>query len=215
MNSNFKNKRFKMSIRTMTLASIMTALVIVFTLLGNFIQLGFFNVSLALVPIVIGAATCGVYVGAWLGFINGLTILLAGQAAGFMGISAFGTILVVMLKGVLCGFTAGLVYHLINKMKLIEKFRYKGEPIFAVKHNELLAVVAASAVCPIVNTLVFILGCLTIFLPTMRAGAEATGGSALGYILTTMVGLNFFFELAVNLILAPTVSRLLEIRKKM
>ena len=198
----------------MTLAAIMTALVIIFTLLGNFIQLGFFNVSLALVPIVIGAATCGVYVGAWLGFINGLVILFSGQAAGFMGISALGTIFVVMLKGTLCGFTAGVVYHLVNKFNLIKMLMLDGKCGIKAKHNEIVAVVAASATCPIVNTLVFILGCLTIFLPTMQAGGAAEGKSALGYILTTMVGFNFFFELAVNLVLAPVVSRLLEIKKK-
>ena len=214
MNFNVKNKQIKISTRTMTLASIMTALVIIFTLLGNFISLGFFNVSLALVPIVIGAATCGVWVGAWLGFVNGLVILFSGQAAGFMGINALGTIFVVMLKGTLCGLAAGAVYHLVNKVDLIKMFNLDGKCGIKAKHNEIVAVVAASATCPIVNTLVFILGCLTIFLPTMQAGGAAEGKSALGYVLTAMVGFNFFFELAVNLVLAPVVSRLLEIKKK-
>ena len=214
MNFNIKNKGMKMSVRTMTLASIMTALVIVFALLGQFINLGFCNVSLALVPIVIGAATCGVYVGAWLGLVNGLVILFSGQATFFMGVSAFGTILVVILKGSLCGFTAGLVYHLINKVNLIKKLKLDGKWKIKAKHNEIVAVVAASAVCPIVNTLIFVLGCFTFFLPAMQAGAEAGGTSTFAYVLTVMVGFNFFVELAVNLILAPTVSRLLEIKRK-
>ena len=214
MNINLKKKKLKISTRTLTLASIMTALVIVFTLLGNFIQLGFCNISLALVPIVIGAATCGVWVGAWLGFINGLVILLAGQATAFMGIHAFGTILVVLLKGTLCGLCAGLVYHLINKVNLIKRLKLDGKWKIKEKHNEIVAVVTASVVCPTVNTLIFILGCLTFFLPAMQAGAEAEGTSAFGYVLTMMVGINYFVELAVNLLLAPVVSRLLEIKKK-
>lgn len=211
--TNTKNKR-KISTRTLTLAAIMTALVIVFTLLGNFIQLGFCNVSLALVPIIIGAATCGAYVGAWLGFVNGLVILFAGQATAFMGITALGTIVVVMLKGTLCGFTAGVVYHTINKVNLIKKLKLEGKWKIKEKHNEIVAVVAASAICPIVNTLIFVLGCFTVFLPAMQAGAAAKGNSTFAYVLTVMVGFNFFFELLVNLILAPTVSRLLEIKKK-
>ena len=52
----------------MVLAAILTAIVIVLQFLGAFIKLGPFSVSAVLVPIVIGAATCGVGIGAWLFF---------------------------------------------------------------------------------------------------------------------------------------------------
>ena len=46
--------------RTLTGLSILTAIVFVLQLLGSFIRLGTFSVSLVLIPIVIGAAMYGV-----------------------------------------------------------------------------------------------------------------------------------------------------------
>ena len=77
------------STQTLTLGAILTALVIVLQLMGSFIRFGMFSVSLVLIPIVIGAALCGKYIGAWLGFVFGLTVLMSGDAASFMGIDVF------------------------------------------------------------------------------------------------------------------------------
>jgi hypothetical protein len=57
--------------------------------------------------IVLGAATCGKGVGAWLGLTFGVTVLLSGDAAAFMSISVIGTVITVLAKGLLCG-TEGL-----------------------------------------------------------------------------------------------------------
>ena len=56
MNENSKRK-----IELITLGSALTALVVVLQMLGSTIRLGTFSVSLVLIPIVIGAATCGKY----------------------------------------------------------------------------------------------------------------------------------------------------------
>jgi thiamine transporter ThiT len=57
-------KRQNISIKQLTLGAMLTALVVVLQLVGSFIRFGPFSISLVLIPIVIGAATCGPYIGA-------------------------------------------------------------------------------------------------------------------------------------------------------
>ncbi len=187
------NTQEKISTKTMVLGALLTALVIVLQLMGAFIKFGPFSISLVLVPIVIGAASCGKTIGAWLGFVFGMVVLLSGDAAAFLAISPMGTILTVLLKGTACGFAAALVYNLLKK------------------HNTYLAVAAAAIVCPIVNTGIFLLGCVIFF---MEAVASWAGGdSVFQYMIVSLVGINFLIELASNLILSPIIVRLLNIKK--
>lgn len=187
------NTQKKISTKTMVLGALLTALVIVLQLMGAFIKFGPFSISLVLVPIVIGAATCGKTIGAWLGFVFGMAVLLSGDAAAFLTINPLGTILTVLLKGTACGFFAGLIYNLLKK------------------YNTYAAVAAAAIVCPIVNTGIFLLGCIVFF---MEAVASWAGGdSVFQYMIVGLVGINFLIELASNLILSPIIVRLLNIKK--
>lgn len=188
----------KMSVASLTLGAILTALVIVLQLLGTFVRLGPFQISLVLIPIVIGAACCGKYIGAWLGFVFGMVVLLNGDAAAFYAVNIPGTIITVLLKGILCGLCAGLVYNLLENK------------------NRYLAVFAAAIVCPIVNTGVFYAGCFAFFLDTIKewAIAEGYGSNFIMYMLLGLAGANFVVELASNIVLSPVVVRLLNIRKK-
>lgn len=69
------------------------------------------------------------------------------------------------------------------------------------------AVFAAAAVCPIVNTGVFLLGCRLFFFDTIK---EWAGGTNVGtFMIVGLVGLNFVFELAINLILVPAIVMLI------
>ena len=102
--------------KTMVLGAVLTALVVILQLLGAVIKLGPFSISLVLVPIVIGAATCGAYMGGWLGLTFGVTVLLSGDAALFLSVNALGTVATVLLKGALCGFAAGIAYKLLEKL---------------------------------------------------------------------------------------------------
>ncbi len=183
-----------LSTKALTLGAILTALVIVLQLMGSFIRLGMFSISLVLIPIVVGAALCGKYIGAWLGFVFGVAVLLSGDAASFLAVNVPGTIITVLLKGTLCGFFAGLIYELI------------------AKKNSILAVFSAAVVCPIVNTGVFLLGCIIFFMPTIRAWAGED--NLLTYMIFGMGLLNFPVELVFNLILSPVVVRILKLTKK-
>ncbi len=187
----------KFSTRSMVLGAILTALVIVLQFMGAFVKLGPFSISLVLVPIVIGAATCGAAIGAWLGLTFGTVVLLSGDAAAFLAVNPVGTIITVLLKGIACGYITGLVYKAISK------------------HNQYLGVIAAALVCPLVNTGIFLLGCFVFFMGTVAEWASAFGfgDNVVKYMIFVLVGGNFLFELVTNIILAPIIIRLLNIRK--
>ena len=82
----------KMSTQNMVLVAILTALVIVLQIIGGFVKVGPCNLALALIPIIIGGAVCSPKIGAWLGFVCGMTILLSGQAALLIGFNFVGVI---------------------------------------------------------------------------------------------------------------------------
>lgn len=183
--------------RKLTGIAIFTAIVIVLQLLGSFIRFGPFSISLVLIPIVVGAAMYGTTAGAWLGFIFGLVVLLSGDAAAFLGVNALGTIITVIAKGTLAGLCAGLVFRAL------------------VKTNTYVAVIVSAVVCPVVNTGVFLLGCLLFFMETINGWAAAAGFASAGtYMIVGLVGLNFVFELLVNVILSPVIVRIISIGKK-
>ena len=192
-----KNQNKRMSTETLVLAAVMTSLVIILQFLGTFIRLGPFQCSLVLMPIVVGAALCGKKVSAWLGFVFGMVVLLNGDAAAFLTVNAIGTIITVLAKGTLCGLCAGVVYDLLKNK------------------NVYLAVFVAAIVCPVVNTGTFLIGCFLFFFNTIEAWGLASGfGSAVEYMVLGLVGGNFLFEIITNIVLCPSIVRVLNLRKK-
>lgn len=186
----------RMSTETMVLGAALTALVIILQFMGAFIRFGPFSISLVLLPIVIGAATCGPKVSTWLGLIFGVIVLFT-DAGAFLAVSIPGTIITVLVKGAACGLAAGLVYKLLEK------------------HNRYLAVVAAAVICPIVNTGIFLLGCVIFFLETISSWGLVGGfDGTLEYMILGLVGGNFLFELGSNAILSPVIIRIMSIIKK-
>ena len=187
----------KKQTENLVLGAILTAIVVVLQILGGFIKFGPFSVSLVLIPIVIGAAKCGVKIGTWLGLVFGAVVLLNGGATAFFAVNVFGTVLTVLLKGAACGFAAGLTYKLL------------------AKHNKYAAVIAAAVVCPLVNTGVFLIGCLLFFLDTIKAWGAALGfTNTVSYMFLSLVGGNFLFEFATNMILSPIILRILNFKEK-
>lgn len=184
--------------RTLVGIALFTAIVVVLQLLGSFIRFGPFSISLTLIPIVVGAAVYGAKSGLWLGFVFGVAVLLSGDAAAFLPVNPVGTVLTVLVKGAAAGLCSGLAYKALEKK------------------NRYLAVIAAAFVCPVLNTGIFLLGCLCFFMETIAVWAENLGfGSAVGtYMIVSLVGGNFLFELAVNLIFSPLIVRIIRIGKK-
>lgn len=186
-----------MSTRTITGLAVLTAIVVVLEAVSAAVgHVGIFTFTLALVPIVVGAALYGWGAGAWLGFVFGVVVLLSGDANLFLGVNAPGTIITVLLKGILAGLIPGLIYRALSK-------------------HETLAVAVAAVSSPIVNTGVFLLGCYLFFMPTIRGWAEASGFENAGaYMVFGLAGVNFLIELAISIILCPVIVRLIRLGRK-
>ena len=185
-NSNGKTRR-------LAGLAVFTAIVVVLQLLGSFIKVGPFAVSLVLIPIVVGAAVYGVSAGAWLGFVFGVVVTIAvvtgADQGGYIMFSArpVMTVLVCLIKGTAAGYVAGLLYPLAG-------------------------VIVAAAAAPVVNTGLFVLAMVLFYQPQLQAWA---GGTAVAtYVVTGLVGVNFLLELGVNLVLSPTITRLIAAGKK-
>ena len=183
--------------KNMVGVGLFTAIVVVLQFLGGGIKFGMFSISLVLVPIVVGSAVYGWKSGALLGFAFGAAVLLSGDAAAFLVIDPLGTVLVVLVKGIGCGLIAGLVYQLFEKV------------------NKTLAVFLAAISCPVVNTGIFLAGCKVFFYDTVAAwGAAAGFENTAAYMFLGLAGVNFIIEMAVNILLAPVIVRLIRLGKK-
>ena len=180
-------------VKRMTGIAIMSAIVVILQLLGQFIKIGpMVSISLVLIPIVVGAAMYGPRAGAIFGAVFSVVVLSQPDTAFFYGVSVFGTVVTVLVKGICAGWLAGLIFRAL------------------AKKNEWLAVLMAAAVCPVVNTGIFAVGCRLFF---WEALAEVGGGNALVYLFTVMIGFNFIAEFVTNMICSPIIVRILHAAK--
>ena len=188
----------------MTGMAILSAVIVVLTVVCTFIRFGPFSITLALTPIIVGAAKYGKRAGAFFGALFGAIVLLTGifgWDGGFvmllMSISSIGTVLICIVKGMAAGFVAAVLYKLL------------------AKKNETLGVLLASIACPIVNTGLFVVGMMIFFMPTLTAMAAGESMSLVAYILFGLAGWNFIVELLTNLVLSSATARIIRISKKM
>ncbi len=182
-------KRNQEMIRKMVGLAFLTAIVVVLQLLGQFIKIGPVSISLVLLPIVVGAAIYGPGAGALLGGVFALIVLLQPDTVFFYDIHFAGTVVTVLVKGIVSGWLSGLVYRLFSGA------------------NRTLAVFIAAIVCPIANTGLFLLDCRLFFWEALSAlGA----GNTWVYVITVMVGWNFVAEFVMNIVCAPVIHRVLD-----
>ena len=192
--------KIKSSTYRLTGLAILTAIIIVLQIFTTFVKFGPFSITLALIPMVVGAAMYGIGAGAYLGAVLGIVVTImcitGGDVGGAMVWAAnpFMCAFMCILKTALAGTCAGLVYK-----ALCEK-------------NKFLAVLLAAIVSPIVNTGIFIIGMLLFFKDLLAAWAGGT--DLLTYIILGLTGVNFLIELAVNVILTPVVVRVIDAIKK-
>ena len=174
----------------LTALGMLTALVVVLQTAATFIRFGSFPITLTLIPIVVAGALYGVASGALIGTVFGLVVLVmvltGADASGQMMLALHPLITSVacVVKGTLCGAASAAMYQLLA--------RRRGKA----------AVVAAAAVCPLVNTGVLYL-VLVLFFDTSWAA-----------VLSAFMSVNFLLELAVNIVLAPAVLRIVTMRRR-
>ncbi len=183
-------------IKRMTGIALLMALILVMQSIGSMIPpVGGFTISLVLIPIVVGAALYGPLAGALLGaafgvivYINCITGADVGGSMVFQA-SPILCLLVVLGKGTLAGWCAGLVYALLRGV------------------NAYAAMLMAAIVCPVVNTGVFIVCMLTFFRDVLSAWAG--GGEIFAYILSGLILANFLPELLINVVFSPFGQRII------
>ena len=187
--------------RRLVMIAILSALIIVLQIISNFIQFGPVQITLALTPVIIGAAMYGMWAGAFLGTVLGGVILiwgLSGLDGGFVmtliSINPVVGVMLAVLKTTVAGFVAGVVFKAI------------------AKKNDLVASFVAGGLCPIVNTGLFILTMLTVFVDVVKGFAE--GKNVIVFALSAFVGINFIVEFIVNMVLATAVTRIIRAVKK-
>ncbi len=184
-----------------------TALLAALVLLLQFfviIPLGAYNITLTLVPIMIGAILYGPAAGALLGGVFGVAVsyqVITGMAGALstamLQLTPVVTIVVCILKGVLAGFVAGLIY----------------KP-FANSTKKTLGVMLSAVSCPLVNTGIFVAALFVFYYDLMvQYAAENAFAGAVAFIFIGIVGLNFVVEFVINVLLIPLVLRLMAILK--
>ena len=184
----------------MTGLGILTAIIVVLQVITTYFPTKPFAVTLALIPIVIGAAIFGPKAGAYLGGVFSVVVIImcviGADVGGAMVWNAnpFLCVLVCMLKGVAAGFVSGLLFRLVAKKNLIA------------------GTAVAAVVSPIVNTGIFYIGMLLFFREVL---ALWSGGSdVLFFALSAMTSVNFLVELGVNIIVTPIIVAILRAIKK-
>lgn len=190
--------------RKLTTLAIFTALIVVLqlvsALLTRFVPALPVSITLTLVPIVVGAALYGVSAGAYLGGVFGLVVMLfcvtALDAGGAMlwNANPLMCALVCLIKGIAAGAAAGAVYRAVSSK------------------NKTAGAVVAGICAPTVNTALFIIAVFLFFRETLTLWAG--GKDLVTYAIVGLAGINYLLELAVNLVLAPVIVRIIDARKK-
>ncbi len=194
----------RLNVVAMVELALLTAAVLILQLAGVAIKLPFLGtpISLVLVPIALGAMLLGPMAGAWLGFVFGMVVFVV---CGVMATDPFTamlfadhpvlTALTCLVKSTLAGFLSGVAYRAVRQKK------------------PLLATFLAAGIAPVVNTGVFVLGCITM-MDTVSGIAGSNGQSFLYFVIIGCAGLNFVFEMILNMALSPALCRVVSIVTK-
>lgn len=148
------------------------------------IKFGTFELALSVPVMIIGAAILGIGSGCWLGFVFSFVVLFLPGTAAYLSFSPIGTVVTVLLKGTVAGLFAGLSYKALAKV------------------NDFVAALVSALVATVTNTGIFLVGSLIFF--------EADIATVIG----VFISINFIIELIVNLVLVPTVVRIIKIKKR-
>ena len=184
--------------RRLTGLALMTAIIVVLQVVASFVKFGPFSITLALAPIIIGAALYGAGAGAWLGGVFGVVVLIACIAGWDQGgnilftASPLLTAALCIVKGAAAGFVSGAVFRGLSR------------------RSPMGAAITAGIVCPVVNTGIFIVGLTAFFYDTLVAWAG--GSDLIYYIIFVLTGVNFVLELAINLVLSTVIVRVVKAR---
>ena len=189
-------KNTSQKVTRLTQYALLTALVVVLQMMSNVFVIGTVPISLSLIPLVLGAALYGPWVGTFLGFVLGLVNFVTCVTAPGLMLVLFQTSPVVFIitcfgKTMAAGAVAGLLTRLVEKK------------------NGKWGVWLAAISVPLVNTGIFVLMMLLFFSGEITAFfGSATVGNVVTFVFTAFVGVNFLVEFLVNALLGPAFHRI-------
>ncbi len=180
--------------------AVLLALVVVLQLFASAIPMFGVTLNFSLVPIVLGGMFFGAIGGGFLGFVSGMVTFITAAVMGGEPSTAFlfqanpaVLTLICIGKTTVAGIVSGLVYRLI------------------ARKQSLVAAFVSSLLVPILNTGIYMLGMVLMKGDVASfLGTEATAN----VVFVTVFGLiwlNFVLELAVNLVLAPAIHRVVTV----
>jgi uncharacterized membrane protein len=200
MNNVSYSTKNKLTTKELVGTAILITVVFILQYISGFIKIGPFNITLTLIPIIVGGIVFGPLSGAILGFVFGAivtkNVLIGADAGGLILLqyNAVATILICLLKSTCAGYLSGVVAHRFGKKDLR------------------IGVLLAAITAPIVNTGLFVIGLFVFFMEILKQWAGASQSVAL-YVITGLVGINFLIELLTNLILVPVALRVVRAAK--
>ena len=175
----------KKEILKLVLLAIFIATSIVLQAFATNFKIGEYSPALSLVPIAISAILLGPIAGCITGGFWGLYILIFDPScAAFFQYSWFGTVVVVLGKGILAGLASGW----LNK--------------WLKRYNIYVGMCVAAIATPIVNSTIFRVGEVVFFLPLLG------GASKLLPTLISLFSISFLLELGISVVLSPVVCRI-------
>ena len=191
-----KKQKF-FSAKNVAYLAVLLALVIVLQVFASMIPVGGAQLNFSLIPIVLGAILLGPAGGAFLGLCCGIVVLvqvITLPSVPFYAViwtySPVVTTLTCLVKTTVAGLVAGIAYRVITQK------------------NSLAAVFTAAAIVPVLNTALFILGCLCMS-GAISGHMDLGGMNIFVFILVGLVTFNFFIELGLNLVIAPAIHRVI------
>jgi len=193
--------------QTRTLAitqiALLSALVIIIDLFLSSIRVGPVTLSFVLVPIVIAGVCVSPLAGAIVGLVAGIaTVIQVFTSADAFYVmlvtyNPLATVAVCLLKTALAGFLSGELYKIISRKS---------------KHRSLMMLFPA-ALCPIVNTGVFVIFMITCFADGIVSFFQSLGvdtsSGVVSLVIISLAGINFVVELCLNLVVCPLIGKAL------
>ena len=174
--------------RTIATTGLLLAVEIILQLLTIIIP-GFVNINLSLIPITLGAIMFGPIVGGFLGFMSGVIVLCSPNTIQmFMQISPVATVFTCLTKTLIAGVVVGFTSKLLKKYPIANG-------------------ITGAILVPLLNTFIFSLFCFFCF----KDGLIQQGFKldSYGSIFTVLIGINFLFEILINVLIVPLLYKVI------
>lgn len=189
-------KRF-FSARNISYLAVLLALVVVLQLFASAIPMFGVTLNFSLIPIILAGMFCGWIGGGILGFASGMVTFITAAVLGREPSTAFlfqadpvVLTLICIGKTTVAGAVAGLVFRPVARL------------------NSYAGAYTASLLVPVINTGIYMLG-MVLMKDDVAAflGTEATANVVFTAVFG-LIWLNFILEIAVSMLLAPVVHRI-------